>query len=57
MPRSSARNRRDTPYILDRAFVTMHRSAAGVAWRFRTEVAAFDKAVTDWERKRYFERI
>src|SRR3954463_12305449 len=24
---------------------------------FRTEVAAFDKAVTDWERKRYFERI
>jgi glutamine synthetase len=24
---------------------------------FQTEVAAFDKAVTDWERKRYFERI
>jgi len=24
---------------------------------FRTEVAAYDKAVTDWERKRYFERI
>jgi len=24
---------------------------------FRTEVAAFEKAVTDWERKRYFERI
>jgi glutamine synthetase len=24
---------------------------------FRAEVAAFDKAVTDWERKRYFERI
>jgi glutamine synthetase len=24
---------------------------------FRTEVAAFDKAVTDWEHKRYFERI
>jgi len=24
---------------------------------FRTEVSAFDKAVTDWERKRYFERI
>jgi len=24
---------------------------------FRMEVAAFDKAVTDWERKRYFERI
>jgi glutamine synthetase len=24
---------------------------------FRTEVAAFDTAVTDWERQRYFERI
>jgi glutamine synthetase len=24
---------------------------------FRSEAAAFDKAVTDWERKRYFERI
>jgi glutamine synthetase len=24
---------------------------------FRTEVAAYDKAVTDWELKRYFERI
>ncbi|MFN2644266.1 MAG: glutamine synthetase family protein [Burkholderiales bacterium] len=24
---------------------------------FATEVAAYDKAVTDWERKRYFERI
>jgi glutamine synthetase len=24
---------------------------------FRTESAAFDRAVTDWERKRYFERI
>ena len=24
---------------------------------FRTETAAFDKAVTDWERRRYFERI
>ena len=24
---------------------------------FRTEQAAFDKAVTDWERRRYFERI
>ena len=24
---------------------------------FRTEQAAFDAAVTDWERRRYFERI
>jgi glutamine synthetase len=24
---------------------------------FRTEQEAFDNAVTDWERRRYFERI
>jgi glutamine synthetase len=24
---------------------------------FRSELAAFDGAVTDWERQRYFERI
>jgi glutamine synthetase len=24
---------------------------------FRTEMAAFNAAVTDWERSRYFERI
>ena len=24
---------------------------------YRSESAAFDRAVTDWERKRYFERI
>jgi glutamine synthetase len=24
---------------------------------YRTEAAAYDKAVTDWERARYFERI
>jgi hypothetical protein len=40
MARSSARSRKDTPYLLDRAFVQVHRSAAGVLWRFRTEMAA-----------------
>jgi len=24
---------------------------------YRSEVQAYDKAVTDWERRRYFERI
>ena len=24
---------------------------------YRTEAQAYDKAVTDWERRRYFERI
>ena len=40
MARSSARTRKDSPYPLDRMFVQMHRSAAGVLWRFRTEIAA-----------------
>jgi hypothetical protein len=40
MARSSAPSRRDSPYPLDRMFVQMHRSAAGVLWRFRTEMAA-----------------
>ena len=40
MARSSARTRKDTPYLLDRMFVQAHRSAAGVLWRFRTEAAA-----------------
>src|SRR5437763_6311533 len=40
MARSSARARKDTPYLLDKAFVQVHRSAAGVLWRFRTEVTA-----------------
>src|ERR1019366_8667721 len=28
-----------TPYSVDAMFVTVHRSAAGVAWRWRTELA------------------
>jgi hypothetical protein len=39
MPQPSARNHRNNPYILDRAFVQVRHSAAGVIWRFRTEVA------------------
>ena len=37
MPQPSARNYRNNPYILDRAFVQVRYSAAGVIWRFRTE--------------------
>jgi hypothetical protein len=40
MARSSARARKDTPYLLDQMFVQVHRSAAGVLWRFRTEMTA-----------------
>jgi hypothetical protein len=50
MPRSSARNHRNNPYILDRAFVQVHHSAAGVIWRFRTEIAVLTTGVTGvWE--------
>jgi hypothetical protein len=33
------RNLRNNPYALDGLAVTIHRSAAGVAWRWRTELA------------------
>jgi hypothetical protein len=50
MARSSARTRKDGPYPLDRIFVQVHRSAAGVLWRFRTELAALAAGVIGiWE--------
>ncbi len=63
-----ARNLPRVPYTLAQAVEAFERSefakrAFGAAVHehythfYRTEVAAFDKAVTDWERKRYFERI
>src|SRR6266850_6766173 len=63
-----ASNLQRVPYTLGQAVDAFAKSAfakqafgADVAEHyehfFRTEVAAFDKAVTDWERKRYFERI
>ena len=32
------RNRRNNPYLIDDLAVRLHRSAAGVAWRWRTEL-------------------
>ncbi|HKU46642.1 MAG TPA: glutamine synthetase family protein, partial [Burkholderiales bacterium] len=63
-----ARNLPRVPYTLAQATDTFEKSefakrAFGAdvvehyAHFFRAEAAAFDKAVTDWERKRYFERI
>ncbi len=40
MPKSSYRNHRNNPYVLDDIFVQGHRTAAGVLWRFRTEVTS-----------------
>ena len=36
--RGSGRNQRNNPYPIDGLAVTIHRSAAGVAWRWRTEL-------------------
>jgi len=36
--KSSSRNHRNNPYLLDDLFVRGHRTAAGVLWRFRTEL-------------------
>ena len=33
-----SRNQRNNPYALDGLFVSFHHSAAGVAWRWRTEL-------------------
>jgi hypothetical protein len=43
---SSVRNHRNNPYVLDRAFVRVHHSAAGTLFRFRTELAAFTAVTT-----------
>ena len=64
----AARNLERVPYTLAQSVERFEKSefakrAFGAdvlehyAHFFRSEVAAFDKAVTDWERKRYFERI
>jgi hypothetical protein len=37
--RSGGRNQRNNPYVLDEYFASVHRSAAGTAWRWRTELA------------------
>src|SRR5215471_17354534 len=47
---SSARNHRNNPYVLDRAFVRVHHSAAGTLFRFRTELAVLTAATAGcWE--------
>jgi hypothetical protein len=43
------RNRRNNPYQLDDLLVSFHHTAAGVAWRWRTELAVITTtAVTFW---------
>src|SRR6266705_5065705 len=35
-----SRTRRTSPYLIDDLVVTFHRSAAGLVWRWRTELIA-----------------
>lgn len=37
MSKFNARNHRNNPYLLDNLLAPVHRTAAGVLWRFRTE--------------------
>jgi hypothetical protein len=56
--RSSVRNHRNNPYVLDQIFVQVHRSAAGVVWRFRTELAVLATgAIWTWELTRVLTAI
>jgi hypothetical protein len=41
MSKTSTRGKRDNPYLIDDLVVKMHRSAAGTAWRWRTELFVF----------------
>jgi hypothetical protein len=45
MPQPSARNHRNNPYILDRAFVQVRHSTVGVIWRFRTELTVLTTGI------------
>jgi hypothetical protein len=50
MPQLSPRNHRNNPYPADRLFAQVHQSAAGVIWRFRTEISALLAGTTGiWE--------
>ena len=47
---SPGRNHRNNPYVLDRAFVRVHHSAAGTLFRFRTELATLTATTAGgWE--------
>ena len=50
MPQLSPRNHRNNPYPADRLFAQVHHSAAGVIWRFRTELTGLLAGTTGlWE--------
>ena len=46
MPKPNYRNHRSNPYLIDDLVMSVHRSAAGVIWRMRTELAALATTVS-----------
>ena len=47
--KTNYRNHRNNPYVIDDLFATMHRSAIGVIWRFRTEtLTALTTGIGGW---------
>jgi hypothetical protein len=50
VPQPSARNHRNNPYFFDEVFVRGKRTAAGLLWRFRTEVMVLVTGIAGvWE--------
>ena len=43
--RGGSRSQRNNPYVIDDLLVRFHRSAAGVGWRWRTELAILTAAI------------
>jgi len=47
--RAAGRNQRNNPYQLDELFIKFHRTPAGIAWRWRTELLTLSTlAVVFW---------
>src|SRR5260370_25306632 len=49
MPNTASRNQRNNPYQLEELFAKWNRTPAGIAWRWRTELATLSSlAVIFW---------
>ena len=46
MPNTGNRNQRNNPYQLEELFMKFHRTPAGIAWRWRTELATLAFTLT-----------
>jgi hypothetical protein len=50
MPATSSRTQRNNPYQLEELFVKFHRTPAGIAWRWRTELIILSALAAAWWR-------